>query len=156
MPTVDVVDLKRQKAGSVDLPEEVFGCKLHTALVHEAVVMQRACERQGTASTLRRGEVTGSGKKPWKQKHTGRARAGSIRSPLWRHGGSVFGPKPRDYGYSIPQGKARGAVRAALSAKVRDAGLLVLEDLPESDGKTKSLAAMLKVLGLKGKTLIVA
>ena len=76
MPTVDVVDLKRQKVGSVDLPEEVFGCKLRTALVHEAVVMQRACERQGTASTLRRGEVAGSGKKPWKQKHTGRARAG--------------------------------------------------------------------------------
>ena len=118
MPTVDVVDLKRQKVGSVDLPEEVFGCKLHTALVHEAVVMQRACERQGTASTLRRGEVAGSGKKPWKQKHTGRARAGSIRSPVWRHGGSVFGPKPRDYSYSMPKKKYRAALQSALVGKV--------------------------------------
>src|SRR2546423_15664767 len=110
MPTVDVVDLKRQKVGTVDLPEEVFGCKLHTALVHEAVVMQRACERQGTASTLRRGEVAGSGKKPWKQKHTGRARAGSIRSPVWRHGGAGFWAEPRGYFYTKPQKKNQVAL----------------------------------------------
>src|SRR5215467_3039919 len=83
MPTVDVVDLNRRKVGSAELPAEVFGCKAHTVLVHEAVIMQRACERQGTASTLRRGEVSGSGKKPWKQKHTGRARAGSLRCPVF-------------------------------------------------------------------------
>jgi large subunit ribosomal protein L4 len=156
MPTIDIVDLNRRKVGAAELRPEVFGVEVKTPVLHEVVVMQEANRRQGTASTKARSMVSGTGRKPYKQKHTGRARAGSIRSPVWRHGGIVFGPHPRDYGYSIPQGKARGAVRAALSAKVRDGGLLVLEDLPESDGKTKSLAAMLKVLGLKGKTLIVA
>ena len=156
MPTIDIVDLNRRKVGAAELRPEVFGVEVKTPVLHEVVVMQAANRRQGSASTKTRSMVSGAGRKPYKQKHTGRARAGSIRSPVWRHGGIVFGPHPRDYGYSIPQGKARGAVRAALSAKVRDAGLLVLEDLPESDGKTKSLAAMLKVLGLKGKTLIVA
>ena len=156
MPTIDIVDLNRRKVGAAELRPEVFGVEVKTPVLHEVVVMQEANRRQGTASTKTRSMVSGTGRKPYKQKHTGRARAGSIRSPVWRHGGIVFGPHPRDYGYSIPQGKARGAVRAALSAKVRDGGLLVLEDLPESDGKTKSLAAMLKVLGLKGRTLIVA
>jgi len=156
MPTIDIIDLNRRKVGAAELRPEVFGVEVKPSVLHEVVVMQEANRRQGTASTKTRSIVSGTGRKPYKQKHTGRARAGSIRSPVWRHGGIVFGPHPRDYGYSIPQGKARGAVRAALSAKVRDAGLLVLEDLPESDGKTKSLAAMLKVLGLKGKTLIVA
>ena len=156
MPTIDIVDMNRRKVGAAELRPEVFGVEVKTSVLHEVVVMQEANLRQGTASTKTRSIVSGTGRKPYKQKHTGRARAGSIRSPVWRHGGIVFGPHPRDYGYSIPQGKARGAVRAALSAKVRDGGLLVLEDLPESDGKTKSLAAMLKVLSLKGKTLIVA
>jgi len=156
MPTIDIVDLNRRKVGAAELRPEVFGVEVKTPVLHEVVVMQEANRRQGTASTKTRSMVSGTGRKPYKQKHTGRARAGSIRSPVWRHGGIVFGPHPRDYGYSIPQGKARGAVRAALSAKVRDGGLLVLEDLPESDGKTKSLVAMLKVLGLKGRTLIVA
>ena len=156
MPTIDIIDLNRRKVGAAELRPEVFGVEVKTAVLHEVVVMQEANRRQGTASTKTRSIVSGTGRKPYKQKHTGRARAGSIRSPVWRHGGIVFGPHPRDYGYSIPQGKARGAVRAALSGKVRDGGLLVLEDLPESGGKTKSLAAMLKVLGLKGKTLIVA
>src|SRR5437879_13355758 len=128
MPTVDVVDLKRQKVGSVDLPEEVFGCKLHTALVHEAVVMQRACERQGTASTLRRGEVAGSGKKPWKQKHTGRARAGSIRSVVWRYGGSVFGPKSSGYSYSMPQTKYSAALSYELLGGVVEGTVLLLSN----------------------------
>jgi large subunit ribosomal protein L4 len=156
MPTIDIVDLNRRKVGAAELRPEVFGVEVNAPVLHEVVVMQEANRRQGTASTKTRSIVSGTGRKPYKQKHTGRARAGSIRSPVWRHGGIVFGPHPRDYGYSIPQGKARGAVRAALSGKVRDGGLLVLEDLPASDGKTKSLAAMLKVLGLKGKTLIVA
>jgi large subunit ribosomal protein L4 len=156
MPTIDIIDLNRRKVGAAELRPEVFGVEVKTSVLHEVVVMQEANRRQGTASTKTRSIVSGAGRKPYKQKHTGRARAGSIRSPVWRHGGIVFGPHPRDYGYSIPQGKARGAVRAALSAKVRDGGLLVLEDLPESNGKTKSLAVMLKVLGLKGKTLIVA
>ena len=109
MPTIDLVDLQKKKVGTVDLSPQVFGCESRAALVHEAVIMQRACERRGTASTLRRGEVSGSGKKPWKQKHTGRARAGSLRSPVWRHGGSVFGPKPRSYAYSMPEEEISGS-----------------------------------------------
>ncbi|HSF67283.1 MAG TPA: 50S ribosomal protein L4 [Nitrospiraceae bacterium] len=156
MPTVDVVDLKRHKVGSVDLPEAVFGCKPHSSLVHEAVVMQRACERQGTASTLRRGEVAGSGKKPWKQKHTGRARAGSIRSPVWRHGGSVFGPKPRDYSYSMPKKKYRTALQSALSAKLAGGQVMVVSNLSLEQPKTKLLAQALASLGAGGYALIVA
>src|ERR1041385_6807482 len=137
MPTVDVVDLKKQKVGTVDLPEEVFGCKPHTALVHEAVVMQQAGERQGTASTLRRGEVSGSGRKPWKQKHTGRARAGSVRSPVWRHGGPVFRPKPRSYAYRIPKQQYRTAMHSALSARLADGGIVVVSQLSIPQPKTK-------------------
>jgi large subunit ribosomal protein L4 len=143
MPTVDVVDLKKNKVGTVDLPQEVFGCDPRAALVHEAVIMQRACERQGTASTLRRGEVSGSGKKPWKQKHTGRARAGSVRSPVWRHGGSVFGPKPRSYAYTMPKKKYRAALQSALSAKLADGKLIVVSDLSLDQPKTKLLARAL-------------
>ncbi len=96
MPSVDVVDLQRQKVGTRELREDVFGVPADQSVVHEVVVMQLASARQGTASTRTRGEVSGSGKKLWRQKHTGRARVGSIRSPLWRHGGTVFGPQPRD------------------------------------------------------------
>jgi large subunit ribosomal protein L4 len=156
MPTIDVVDLNRRKVGAVELRPEVFGAEANGPVLHEVVLMQQAGMRQGTASTKTRGLVSGTGKKPYKQKHTGRARAGSIRSPLWRHGGIVFGPLPRDYGYTMPKKKARGAVRSALSAKVLEGSLLVLENFPEADGKTKSLATILKVLGLGGKTLIIA
>ncbi|MEK6694022.1 MAG: 50S ribosomal protein L4 [Nitrospirota bacterium] len=156
MPTIDVVDLNRRKVGAIELRPDVFGAEVNGPVLHEVVLQQQAGLRQGTASTKTRGLVSGSGKKPYKQKHTGRARAGSIRSPLWRHGGIVFGPLPRDYGYTMPKKKTRGAVRSALSVKVREGGLLVLEDFPQTDGKTKSIASMLKVLGLAGKTLIVA
>jgi large subunit ribosomal protein L4 len=156
MPTLDVIDVNRRKVGAVELRSEIFGAKVNGALLHEVVLMQQAGMRQGTASTKTRGLVSGTGKKPYKQKHTGRARAGSNRSPLWRHGGVVFGPLPRGYGYAMPKEKARGAVRSALSAKIREGSLLVLESFPESNGKTKSLGAVLKVLGLHGKTLIVA
>lgn len=155
MPTVDVIDSKRQKVGTVDLPNEVFGCKPHVTLVHEAVVMQRACDRQGTASTLRRGEVSGSGKKPWKQKHTGRARAGSLRSPVWRHGGTVFGPKPRSYAFGMPRKKYRAALQSALSAKVLEGSVIVLSDLTIEQAKTKLLAKALTQLGISGSTLLV-
>jgi large subunit ribosomal protein L4 len=155
MPAIDVVNAERQKVGSVALPQEVFGCKPHPALVHEAVVMQRACERQGTASTLRRGEVSGSGKKPWKQKHTGRARSGSLRSPVWRHGGSVFGPKPRSYAIDIPRKKYRTALQSALSAKVAEGSVVILSDLALDQPKTKSLAKMLTQLGVAGSALLV-
>jgi large subunit ribosomal protein L4 len=155
MPTVNVVDLSKQKVGTVDLPAELFGCKPHTSLVHEAVVMQRASVRQGTASTLRRGEVSGSGKKPWKQKHTGRARAGSLRSPVWRHGGTVFGPKPRDYSYGMPRKKYRAALQSALSAKLAEGTLLVLADVSLAQAKTKLLAKALDQLGVHGTALLV-
>ncbi|HEX2055118.1 MAG TPA: 50S ribosomal protein L4 [Nitrospiraceae bacterium] len=155
MPTIDVVNAEKQKVGSVTLPQEVFGCKPHPVLVHEAVVMQRACERQGTASTLRRGEVSGSGKKPWKQKHTGRARAGSLRSPVWRHGGSVFGPKPRSYAIALPRKKYRAALQSALSAKVAEGSVVILSDLALTQPKTKSLAKMLAQLGIAGSALLV-
>lgn len=156
MPTVDVLDLNRRKVGSTELPAEVFGCKAHTTLVHEAIVMQRACERQGTASTLRRGEVSGSGKKPWKQKHTGRARAGSLRSPVWRHGGSVFGPKPRSYAFTMPKRKYRAALQSALSAKVTDGRLFVVSSLSLEQPKTKVLAKSLARFASSAPILVIA
>ena len=156
MPTVDVIDVHKRKVGSVELRDAVFGAKPEASLVHEAVIMQRACERQGSASTLRRGEVSGSGKKPWKQKHTGRARAGSIRSPIWRHGGSVFGPKPRSYAYAIPKQKYRAALQSALSAKLAGGDVMVLSALALEAPKTRLLAKTLAQLGLTSTTLIVA
>lgn len=144
MPTIDLVDLQKKKVGTVDLSPQVFGCEPRATLVHEAVIMQRACERRGTASTLRRGEVSGSGKKPWKQKHTGRARAGSLRSPVWRHGGSVFGPKPRSYAYSMPKKKYRAALQSALSDKVAEGKLFVVSNLSLQQPRTKLLAQALR------------
>ncbi len=155
MPTVDVLNLQGKKVGTKDLDAKVFGVDPNKALVHEAVVMQGASARQGTASTKRRGEVSGSGKKPWKQKHTGRARAGSVRSPIWRHGGSVFGPKPRGYGFSLPKKKYRAALRSAISSKLSDGEVVVVSDLSIEQPKTKLLAKLLHQMGLKKKTLIV-
>ena len=156
MASVDVLDLNRRKVGTVELKGDVFGQEANVPLVHEAVIMQRASVRQGTASTKRRGEVSGSGKKPWKQKHTGRARAGSVRSPVWRHGGTVFGPKPRQYGFNMPKGQYRGALQSALSSKAAAGELVVLADLALEQPKTKVLAKALRQLGLTGSALIVA
>ncbi len=132
----------------------VFSSPVNVPLVHKAVVMQRASERQGTASTKGRGEVRGSGKKPWKQKHTGRARAGSVRSPIWRHGGTVFGPRPRSYGSSLPKKMYRAALRSALSSKV-EASDLVVVDLSLSEMKTRELVKLLSQLGVNGKSILV-
>jgi large subunit ribosomal protein L4 len=140
----------------VELKDSLFGCQPNRSVVHAAVVMQQACERQGTASTKRRGEVSGSGKKPWKQKHTGRARAGSIRSPVWRHGGTVFGPKPRSYALDMPKGQYRTAIRSAMSAKAAAGDILVVSDLTLEQPKTRLLGKVLAQLGLTGKTLIVS
>jgi large subunit ribosomal protein L4 len=156
MATVDVIDVHKRKVGSVELRDAVFGAKPEAALVHEAVIMQQACERQGSASTLERGEVSGSGKKPWKQKHTGRARAGSIRSPVWRHGGTVFGPRPRSYAYAIPKQKYRAALQSALSAKLAAGDFVVLSALTLESPKTRLLSKALSQLGLTSTTLIVA
>src|SRR5512139_102314 len=117
MPKVDVYDLKNQKVGEVELSEEVFGAPLNENLIYESVRHYLAGERSGTAKTKVRHEVAGSGKKLWKQKGTGRARVGSIRSPLWRHGGTTHGPQPRSYAYKLPRKMQLGALRAALSAK---------------------------------------
>lgn len=155
MPSVDVVDNTNRKVSTAELSSELFSRSPNGPLVHEAVVMQRAGERQGTASTLRRGEVSGSGKKPWKQKHTGRARAGSVRSPVWRHGGSVFGPKPRSYGFSIPKGKYHRAIQTALSAKLSAGELVVVSDLGDAGGKTRALEKSLLQWGIKQSALIV-
>jgi len=155
MPTVDVLDIHKRKVGSVELHDGVFGVEADGPLVHTAVVMQQACARQGTASTLTRGEVSGSGRKPWKQKHTGRARAGSIRSPIWRHGGRVFGPRPRSYAYSRPKKKYRAALQSALSAKLAAGGIVVVSALTLEEPKTRRLAKVLAQMGLTGKTLIV-
>lgn len=156
MATVDVLDSARKSVGSVDLNDSVFGVPLKEPLVHAAVVMQRASLRQGTASTKGRGEVNGTGKKPWKQKHTGRARAGSNRSPVWRHGGTVFGPRPRGYGFSIPKKMYRGAMQSALSSKQAVGELFVLSELPLSEPKTKQVATALAKFGLVGSALLVA
>ena len=155
MPTVEILDLHKRKVGSVELPDSVFGAVPDRSLLHEAVVMQQACARQGTASTLRRGEVSGSGRKPWKQKHTGRARAGSIRSPVWRHGGTVFGPRPRSYAFALPKKKYRAALRHALSAKLAAGGILIVSNLRIEEPKTRLLAKTLAQLGLSAKTLVV-
>ena len=138
MPTVDVVDLNNQKVGEVDLADEVFGADVNEALLYEAVRQYQAGLRAGTHKTKVRSEVAGSGKKLWKQKGTGRARMGSVRSPLWRHGGTVHGPVPRDYSYKLPKKMVQGALRSALSAKVRDGELKVVQAFTLADHKTKT------------------
>jgi large subunit ribosomal protein L4 len=154
MPSVDVVNLSLEKKGTVNLDDRFFGVPVRPGLVHEAVLMQLANQRQGTASTKTRGEVSGGGKKPWRQKGTGRARAGSIRSPLWRGGGIVFGPLPRSYAQNFPRQKSRAALYIALTAKVQEGALKVVEDLLLPEPKTRALVSVLKGLHLEGKTLI--
>ena len=138
MPTVDIVDLNNQKVGELELAEEVFGAPVNQALLYEAVRQYQAGLRSGTHKTKVRSEVAGAGKKLWKQKGTGRARSGSIRSPLWRHGGTVHGPVPRDYSYKLPRKMVQGALRSALSAKVRDGELKVIQAFNFTDHKTKT------------------
>src|SRR5579862_3701082 len=127
MPSVDIIDLSNKKVGTVDLSDAVFAAPVNEALLYEAVRHYLAGTRRGTAKTKTRHEVAGSGKKLWKQKGTGRARMGSIRSPLWRHGGTVHGPVPRSYAYKLPRKMVLGALRAALTAKLRDGELKVVQ-----------------------------
>lgn len=154
-PVIDVLNMKREKVGRAELNGRLFCTVPNEALIHEAVVMQQASQRQGTADTKERGEVSGTGRKPWKQKGTGRARAGSIRSPLWRGGGIVFGPTPRSYAYAFPRKKARAALAGAMSAKVAQGDVVVLDALALAEPKTKLMAGLLKTLGLEGSVLIV-
>ena len=150
-----IVNLKNENVGKVDLDPRVFGVEINKSLIHEVVVMQQACLRQGTASTKTKGFVRGGGKKPWKQKGTGRARAGSNRSPLWRGGGTIFGPTPRDYSYNMPKKKVRIAVRAMLSEKAREGGLKIIQDWTGLDMKTKTFSKVLDQLNLSRTMLLV-
>jgi large subunit ribosomal protein L4 len=153
--TVDVVNSQNQKVGSFDVRDEVFGGRVKTDLIWESVTRQNASERRGTHATKTRAEVSGSGRKPWRQKGTGRARVGEVRNPLWRKGGTTFGPQPRSYDYQLPKKVEKGALRAALAQKLRDGHVLVVDALAASAVKTKAAAELLKGLGVNGKTLIV-
>jgi large subunit ribosomal protein L4 len=154
MPTVDVFDLNNEKVGQVDLADEVFGAEVNQALLYEAVKQYQAGLRAGTHKTKVRSEVAGSGKKLWKQKGTGRARVGSVRSPIWRHGGIVHGPQPRDYSYKLPRKMVLGALRSALSAKVRDGELKVVQEFNFVGPKTKDAVGALAKLET-GRTVLV-
>lgn len=155
MPEVDVVNIQNEKVGTVKLSDRIFEEKVNRPLIHEVVVMQLASMRQGTAATKTRGLVRGGGRKPWSQKGTGRARQGSIRSPIWRGGGTTFGPQPRNYGYAIPKKKYRAALRGVLTAKQQDGEVTILDQLQLNEPKTKPFVKILKSLGLSKKTLIV-
>jgi large subunit ribosomal protein L4 len=156
MPTVDVVNLDNQVVGQLDLSEEVFGAEVNEHLLYEAVRNYQAGLRRGTHQTKERGSVSGSGKKLWRQKGTGRARMGSIRSPLWRHGGTVHGPQPRDYSYKLPRKMLLGALRSALSAKLRDGELLVVKEFHLPSHKTKEFRQALGRLGVTKSVLLVS
>ena len=153
--TVDVVNSQNQKVGSFDVRDDVFGGRVKTDLIWESVTRQNASERRGTHATKTRAEVSGSGKKPWRQKGTGRARVGETRNPLWRKGGTVFGPQPRSYDYQLPKKVEKGALRAALAQKLQAGDVIVVDTLSVSEAKTKAAAAVLKGLGVTGKTLVV-
>ena len=146
MASVKVLDAKGKETGAMQLKPDVFDVSVRTPLLHQAVVREMADRRAGTHDTRGRSEVSGGGKKPWKQKGTGRARQGSIRAPQWKGGGKPFGPTPRSYAKAMPREMRREALRAAVAAKIEDGGLRVVESLT-SDGKTKSLVASLAALG---------
>src|SRR5512141_3232762 len=153
MPSVSMVDQNNKKVKDVELPS-LFSGEVRTHLVHAAVVNQLANRRAGTASTKTKGLVSGGGKKPFKQKGTGRARAGSSRSPLWRHGGTVFGPMPRDYSYELPKKMKRAALVDAFASKIAENRLIVVDSLNITEPKTKLVSVMLEKLGVKQKALV--
>ncbi|MBF0521508.1 MAG: 50S ribosomal protein L4 [Candidatus Omnitrophica bacterium] len=150
-----VLDKNGKEKRSIELPDEIFKSRINTYVLHQAVVMYQASLRQGNASTKERSAVSGGGKKPFRQKGTGRARAGSSRSPLWHGGGKIFGPHPRDLGFPLPQKMRQAALRESLNAKVQDKNLICIEDLKEAIKKTKEFAQILKQLKLNGKILAV-
>ena len=153
--TVDVVNEQNKKVGSVNLDPKIFGERANTALIWEAVVYQNAVDRRGTHATKTRGLVSGSGNKPWRQKGTGRARTGDIRNPIWRKGGTVFGPKPRSYGYAMPRKMRRGALRAALSQRIAESSVTVVDKLALSEVKTKLAGELLDRLGAHRSVLMI-
>jgi large subunit ribosomal protein L4 len=155
MPQIDVVNLENEKVGTVELSDAVFGAEVNEALLWESVRHQLAAARSGSAKTKVRREVSGSGKKLWRQKGTGRARVGSVRSPLWRHGGTNHGPVPRSYDYKIPKKMILGALKSALSAKLRDGEMTVVKEFTLSDHKTKTVHAVLGKLNSAKSCLLV-
>lgn len=155
MPKVALYNQAGSQVGEVELNDSVFGIEPNQHVLFDAIIMQRASLRQGTHKVKNRSEVSGGGKKPWRQKGTGRARQGSIRSPQWRGGGTVFGPVPRSYSYKLPKKVRRLAIKSALSSKVKEANILVLESLSFDAPKTKEFAAVLKNLSVSKKALVV-
>jgi large subunit ribosomal protein L4 len=152
---LDVVNHNNEKVGAVDIRDEVFGGPVNADLIWESVVHENASKRRGTHATKNRALVSGSGKKPWRQKGTGRARVGSVRTPLWRHGGTVFGPQPRGYDFRLPKKVGRGALRAALAQKMKEGQLIVVDALAAAEIKTRAAAEMLKTLGVTGKAVLI-
>jgi large subunit ribosomal protein L4 len=153
--SVDVVDARNKKVGDVTLRPDVFGVRVNQHLLYEAVKQYQAGARAGTHATKNRALVSGSGRKPWRQKGTGRARVGEIRTPLWRHGGTVFGPQPRDYSYRFPRKMRLAALRSALTQRVKDGALKVIDRFEMDKPKTRVLKGLLDGLGVSGKTLLV-
>ena len=152
---LDIVNGKNEKVGALELNDDAFGGRVNTDLIWESVVQQNASERRGTHATKNRALVSGGGKKPYKQKGTGRPQVGSSRTPLWRKGGTVFGPQPRSYEFALPKKVRVGAVRAAFAQKLNDGTVIVVDALEAGDGKTKGTAEMFRRLGVKGKTLVI-
>ena len=155
MTTIEIKDASGKKAGSADLAATVFGIEPNMTVMHTVVRSQRAAWRQGTSNTLTRGQVRGGGKKPWRQKGTGRARQGSIRAPQWTHGGIVFAPKPRDYSYTLNKKVKRLALKSVLSAKAQEENVVVIDEIKLDAIKTKPMAAFLKAVGADTKALVV-
>ncbi|MEI7999235.1 MAG: 50S ribosomal protein L4 [Candidatus Omnitrophota bacterium] len=153
MPELNVVDIEGKKSQSIELPKEKFGVHVNDAVIHQAVVMYDANNRQGTVSTKDRSLVSGGGKKPWRQKGTGRARAGSSRSPLWKKGGITFGPKPRDFSMEVPKKIRIAALRESLNAKFLSNELICIEKVEILSGKTKDFSKILKSLNINGRVL---
>jgi large subunit ribosomal protein L4 len=155
MPTIDIKDWTGKTIGSAELPDEIFAYPYKEHLIHEAVRNYLASLRQGTHKTKTRSEVSGSGKKPFRQKGTGRARQGGNRPPIHRHGGTVFGPVPRDYSYKMNAKEKKNALKAALSQRVKEGNFVLLNDLNMDDAKTKSLAQKVATIGVEGKALLI-
>ena len=152
---VDVVNQQNEKVGTIELSDELFGGRPRTHLVWESVVAENASRRRGTHATKNRALVSGTGKKPWRQKGTGRARVGESRNPLWRKGGTVFGPQPRSYAYDLPKKVELGALRAALAVKIQDGALVVVDEIACAERKTKTAAGLLERLGVAGRAVVV-
>jgi large subunit ribosomal protein L4 len=155
MPELDIKDKNNSSVGKIDLAEDVFGVSAKDGVVHNAVVNFLANQRQGTHATKTKGLVRGGGKKPWKQKHTGRARAGSSRSPLWRGGGIVFGPQPRDYAYDLPRKAKKLALKAAISGKLSDGEITLIDELSLEKPRTQEMASILEKFDLIGKSVLI-